>query len=238
MKILLNLFLGILLISPLDAQELSSILEAHYKGAAQQKLQKVQSIITTGKSTYTMSSFESAYKIYQSRPDKIRVEGDYQNAKVIQTYNGEKAWKYAPAMGIPAPAEMKGDEMETFLSQLQFENPLWNYAETGAELELGESGNDQIILLRYTDAEGEVKLFGIDVNTNLITFIKTTQVLGGSESEIEVTMEAYKSVKGIPFAHRVITSMNGQQVTIQKIEKIEINKKIDPSLFEKPIPAE
>ncbi len=231
------LLLSILLLSPLSAQELSSILDSHYKAAAQTKMEKVESIITSGTSIYTMANFKSAFKIYQARPDKIRMETDYQGTRVIQTYNGELAWKYAPAMGIPTPVEITGEERKTLLDQIQLGNRLWNYAEKGAEVELIESGANEPFHLLFTTAKGERQHLSIDRESYLLSSLKTSQLLGGAETEIELQMEGYKTVRGIPFAHRVITKMNGQVVSTLDIEKVEINRKIDPALFEKPSPT-
>jgi len=222
------------LLFPLWAQELPSILEEHYKAAAQEKMLKVKSITTTGEIVYSMANFKSAFKIYQSRPNLLRVEGDYQGARVVQTFNGESAWNYAPSMGVPVPVELEGEELKVLLNQLQFESPLWNYEDQGAEIELVKSGDEALVQLLYTTADGDVRRFFIDRESHLISAIKSSQLLGGTETEIEVLLEDYKTVKGIPFSHRAITKMNGQVVTTLNIEKVEINRKIDPELFEKP----
>lgn len=234
MKIVLSLLLGILLYTPLTAQELSAILEAHYDAIAQEKMQKVKTIITSGKNTFTTGRIESGFKSYQARPHKLRVETIYQGAKVIQAYNGEHAWKYAPAMGIPEPVEISGEEKDALLEQGNFESRLWNYAEKGAELALLESGDDAPIHLLYTSPEGKLIQYYLDKETYLVSSIVSNQKLGGSETEIELVMEEYKTVKGIPFLHRGTTRMNGQVVVTLEIQKVEINRKIDPSLFEKP----
>ncbi|MCP4312312.1 MAG: hypothetical protein GY790_13685 [Bacteroidetes bacterium] len=217
-----------------SAQDLSSILEAHYEAAAQAKMQKIETMITTGISTIAMTSFESAYKIYQSRPDKLRVEGDFQGSKMVQTFNGDSAWKYAPTMGVPVPAQVSGEEKKNLLKQVQFENLLWNYKERGAEIEVVECGENEPFHLLFTNADKEVQHFFIDRESHLISSIKTTQKLSGSEAEIEVFMEEYIKVKGIPIAHRMITRMNGQVVSALDILKVEMNRRIASSLFEKP----
>ncbi len=234
MKIVLSLLLGILLYTPLRSQELPAILEAHYQAVAQEKMQKVETIISTGKNTFTSGGIESGFKAYHARPHKLRVESDLGGAKVIQTYNGEQAWKYAPAMGVPEPVEISGEEKVALLEQGMFESRLWNYAEKGAELALLESGDDAPIHLLYTSPEGKLIQYYLDRETYLVSSIVSTQRLGGSETEIELVMEEYKTVKGIPFLHRGKTMMNGQLVVTLEIQKVEINRKIDPSLFEKP----
>lgn len=234
MKIILSLLIGFLLFIPLKAQELSTILEAHYFAIAHEKMQKVKTIITSGKNTFTTGGIESDFKSYQARPHMLRVESDYQGPKVIQTYNGEHAWKYAPAMGVPAPVEIKGEEKEALLKQGKFESRFWNYAEKGAELELLQSEDDEPFHLLYKSPEGDVIHFHLNRETYLISSIVSTQKLGGSETKVELVMEEYKTIKGIPFVHRGTTRMNGQVVVTLEIQKVEINRRIDPLLFEKP----
>ena len=238
--LLIILFTMILTPSPASAQELASILEAHYNAAALERMQKVETIITTGKNSYATAGYESAFRIIQSRPNKLRIEGDYQGEKVIQASDGTIGWKYAPGMGVQEPTEIIGQELETLLSLVQFENPLWNYRERGATLEIvAQEGMTQHSMtedhLVLTTSLGDIQHFFIDRESHLINSVKTSQPMGGSETEIEVVVEAYKSVKGIPFAHHVITKMNGQVVTTLIFEKVEVNRKIDPSLFEKPV---
>ncbi len=218
------------------AQDLDRILDAHFKAAAQEKMEKVETIITSGKNVYTMAGIESSFKMYQGRPNNIRVQGEFQGSKVIQTFNGQTGWMYAPAMGIPEPKEMKDEEIEPILNQSEFENPLWNYKEKGETLDLmGSSEDGSADHLKLTTKDGNELNFYIDKKSHLIRSIKSIQVIGGSETEIEVVLKDYKNVKGIPVAQYVVTKMNGEVVTTIEIEKVEFNKKIDPALFEKPI---
>ena len=219
----------------LTAQDIGSILEAHYKAASLEKMSRVETIIVSGTNNLAMAGIESTFTAYQARPNLVRAEGEFQGSKVIQTYNGEQGWIYAPMMGIPEPKEMAGDELNALLSQAEFENALWNYAEKGHTIELETTQEDEnTYQLKLTTSNGDVQYYFIDRETHLINAIHTSQVMGGSENEIEILMSGYKNVKGIPVAHKLVTKMNGQVVTTLLIKKVEYNKKIDPSLFEKP----
>lgn len=233
--LLISISILILTVLSATTQDLEKILQAHYKAAAQEKMRKVETIITTGKNIYSMAGIESSFTVFQSRPNKIRIQGYFQGSEVIQTYNGKTGWMYAPMMGIPEPQEMKGEELETVLNQSEFESPLWNYEEKGNTLELiGESSDGKADQVKLTTIHGDIRHLFIDRNSHLITSLRTYQVMGGSETEIEVIHSDYKGVKSIPVAHHLITKMNGQVVTTIQIEKVEFNKKIDPTLFEKP----
>lgn len=218
-----------------SAQDLDEILDAHFKASAQEKMLKVETIITTGKNIYSMAGIESTFIMYQTRPNKLRIEGEFQGSKVIQTYNGQVGWMYAPALGIAEPKEMKGQELEAILSQSEFENPLWNYKDKGSSVELaGTSDDGAAYHLRLTTKNGDILNMYVDMESHLITSVKSMQVMGGSKTEIEVNLKDYKTVKGIPVARNIVTKMDGEVVTTIEIEKVEYNKKIDPVLFEKP----
>jgi outer membrane lipoprotein-sorting protein len=231
----ITLFCLFHLLIPSGAQELAAILDAHFKASAQERMKSVETIVTTGKNVLSSAGVESAFKVYQSRPGKLRIESDFQGSELIQTYNGETGWTYAPGLGLTEPVELKGLELETFLKQLQFENPLWNYAEKGASIELADPGEASAAFhLVLTSKDGAMQHFFIDRESYLVSAVKSTQLMGGSEAEIEVLPSDYKTIKGIPFAHHVVTKMNGQVVTTTRIEKVEVNRKLDPALFERP----
>ncbi len=234
-KLILPLILFIASFALAQAQNLESILEAHYKAASMEKMRKIETIVTSGKNMYSMAGIESGFTMYQARPIKLRIEAEVQGTKLIQTYNGEKGWMYAPAMGISQPKELSEQELETILNQAEFENPLWNYTEKGNTIELmGTSEDGSADHLKLTNKKGDILNFYISKETHLITTIKSTQLMGGSDQEIEINMKDYKKVKGIPVSHFISTKLGGQVVYNITIEKVEYNQDLDPALFEKP----
>ncbi len=232
----LSLFIIFFLISAaIRAQNLESILEAHYKASASEKMEKVNTIITHGRNVNSMAGIESAFTIYQSRPHKILIEAEYQGSKVLQSYNGDAGWIYAPRMGISEPEQITGDELETLLAQAEIDDPLWNFRQKGSTLELvSEEPKNSEYQIRLTTAKNLIRDFFISSESFLITSYRTLQLMGGTETEIEVILEDYREVEGIPIAHRLISKMNGQVVGNILIDKVEINKYIDPAKFDKP----
>lgn len=234
-KLFISASLLTVVFSLVGAQSLESVLQAHYKAASQEKMEKIESIKTTGKNSYSMAGIESGFTMYQARPNKLRIEAEMQGSKLIQTFNGEKGWMYAPAMGIAQPKELSDQELESILGQAEFENPLWNYAEKGNTLELvGSSEDGKEDHLKLTRESGDVLNFFLNKDSHLITTITSTQAMGGSEQNIEINMKDYKKVKGIPVAHYIATKIGGQIVYTITIEDVEYNQEIDSVLFEKP----
>jgi hypothetical protein len=130
---------------------------------------------------------------------------------------------------------MKGEELKTLLNQAKFENDLWNYEAQGNQVEYeAESEDGSAHILKFITKEGDVQFFYLDKKSLLITRVKSTQVMGGAETEVEILLSDYKDVKGIPVAHTISSKMNGQVVTTTLIDKVEMNRKLNRSLFDKP----
>lgn len=220
----------------LSAQNLDNILKDHYKASAQEKMMKVNSITTSGINTYAAMGMETGFTLYQSRPNKLRVEADFQGSKIIQTFNGTTGWTYAPVMGINEPQEMGAEELKTILSQAEFQSPLWDYKTKGKTLELlGETDDGSAHKIKVTSENGDELTICINKKTSLIAKIISVQSVQGQEAEVEVEMKDYKDVKGIPTPHYIATKMGGQVANTIKMTSIEFDKKLDNSLFEKPV---
>ena len=234
-KLLFVLALTAFALPTLKAQSLDQILKDHYKASGQEKMNKVQTMITKGKITYVTAGMESAITMYQARPNKLRLEASILGSKVIQTYNGSTGWMYAPTMGIAEPREMGAAELRAVLQQAQFDSQLWNYKEKGSRLELlGSSEDGSAHKLQMTQQDGEVITLFIDKESHLITGSRMVQVMGSAETEILVDMKDYKTVKGIQTAHYTSTKINGELMLTVVKESIEYGADIDPAMFEKP----
>jgi outer membrane lipoprotein-sorting protein len=200
-------------------------------------MQKVESQVLTGKSVITSMGIEMPFVITMARPNMIRVESVFQDMKMIQTYDGEKAWMLAPMMGSSEPTELSGPELKMLISQSDMEGPLYNYKEKGNTVELvGEEliKDAPAYHLKITTSEGDVINQYIDKKSKMMVKVATTQTVGGAETEIENLIGNYKMVKGIAVAHSITSRMNGQTVTTVEITEIEFNKRVDPAIFGKP----
>ncbi len=223
-------------LSSLSAQNLDNILKDHYKASAQEKMTKVTTITSSGINVYVAMGIETGFTLYQSRPNKIRIEADFQGSKIIQTYNGTTGWMYAPAMGISSPQELGTEELKTIMSQAEFQSPLWDYKSKGKTLELlGDTDDGSAYMIKVSSENGDDLTLCINKKTSLISKIISVYNVNGADSEIEVVMKDYKNVKGIPTPHYMATKMAGQVANTITMKSIEFDKKLDASLFEKPV---
>jgi outer membrane lipoprotein-sorting protein len=220
----------------LQAQNLDQILKDHFKAHGQENIVKVNTMVATYKMAIVVAGgMEMNLKLYQARPNKMRAETEMMGTKSITTYNGTTGWMLNPAMGVTEPQQMDVDDIQGAMQQAQFDSPLWNYKEKGNTLELlGSSDDGSAYVVKMTQKEGEPMTVLIDKKTSLITGIYTKQLMGGSETEVQVTMKDYKTVKGIPTAHYMATKINGDLMATMTLESIQYDQDIDPAMFEKP----
>ncbi len=180
-KIILSTALAVFAITSVSAQNLDKVLNDYFKASAQEKMTKIKTISTSGKNVYTAMGMEAGFALYQSRPNNLRVEAEFQGSKIIQTYNGTTGWMYAPAMGISVPQEMGADELKAVLTQAEFESPLWKYKEKGHQAELdGESEDGKAHQVKLTMENGDVMTFLISKETNLLSGMTTIPTGGRS----------------------------------------------------------
>ena len=235
-KLFISIAITAFALSSVQAQNLDQILKDHYKASGQEKMTKIKTKITVGKMTYVTAGMESPLTMYQARPNKLRMEAQIMGSQVIQTYNGTTGWMYAPAMGISSPQEMGSEEIKAVLQQVNFESQLWNYKEKGSTVELdGSSDDGSAHKLKMTQKDGEVMTLLLDKKSHLMTGVSMMQARGASETEVLSTTKDYKAVKGIQIPHYMSTKMNGELMLTMVIESIQLDKDIDPALFEKPI---
>jgi hypothetical protein len=163
------------------------------------------------------------------------MEMDFMGSKMITTYNGTTGWTYAPAMGLTTPLEMGPEELKGVLNQANMDSPLWNYKEKGNNLELlGSSEDGSAHKIKLTTAAGDDMFVFISKESSLTSKIITNQIVNGVDTEIDMEIKDYKTIKGIPTAHYMVSKMNGQPLSTITFTSIEFNLKHDPSLFEKP----
>ena len=223
-------------ITSLSAQDLDKVLNDHFKASAQDKMSNIASVVRSGKNNMAAMGVEMGISLYQSRPNKLRVEADFAGSKIIQTYDGTSGWLYAPAMGIAQPQAMDEGQLKAILSQTEMDSPLWNAQQKGNTLELlgaSDDGGDNMVKL--TTAEGDEMTIYINKETSLISKVKSVQNANGMDVDLEIEMKDYKNIKGIPTAHYMATKINGQLQSTMTFDKIEFDKEIDPALFGKPV---
>ena len=119
-------------------------------------------------------------------------------------------------------------------SVLNITGPLYNYAAKGNKVELlGKDGNDY--KLKVTTKDSVEFTVYVDGSTYYITKLTSTAQMMGQTMDVTTTFSNFKKDdQGLVFPYTLEISYGGQFNITITVNKHEINKTIDPAIFEMP----
>ena len=186
------------------------------------------------------------------RPRKQRLEILFNGKKALQVYDGSNGWKLRPYLNRMEVEPFTQDELKVASSQVDLDGYLIDYAAKGESIELVGTekvdGRDNY-KLKLTFKDGHSIHDWVDAQTFLETKVEgQPRRLDGVEHPIEVYFSDYRIVNGlnIPFVRetRVLPVAKSSKAPVGAasayppekiaIDKVEINPKLDASVFTKP----
>lgn len=190
-------------------------------------------------SSMNMMGNEVPVKTYLSNGKGYKTEMDFNGQTIVQCVTDKGGWAQNPMMGQTTPTALPEDQVKAGQAQLEIGGPLFNYAAKGNKIEL--IGKDTVaskpqFKLKVTPKVGEIATYYIDANTGYLTKVVSNFSGFGQEGERTITFADYKKTDfGYVMAYSQEIIM--PQVTLSITHnKIEINKALDPAIFEMPKP--
>jgi hypothetical protein len=164
-------------------------------------------------------------------------ETDVNGAKVINCYTDKGGWTVNPMAGITDPAPMPADIYNAGKGQINVGGGLYNYAARGSKIELfPKDGNNYRIKL--TTKENVETTYLIDSTTYLVTSVLSKGKMQDQDVDIATKLSDYRKTDAgyvIPYA---IDLDFGQFTLSIAVKKVELNKTIDPAIFDMPKAAQ
>jgi len=225
-------FLTAILLSAglLQAQSVDDIIAKHVDAiGGKDKISQIKSISTDNTVQIMGSDNPSTTTMLVGKGYKM--ESEFNSQKIVQCYTDKSGWTINPFAGGTDAQAMSDDEYKAGKDQIYIDGALLNYAAMGFKAELlgKEPGNFKIKL--STD-KGDGPTFYIDSATYLINKVVTKGFAQGSEVEITKTFSDYRKTDfGYTMAFKYDIDLGQFQLTYL-IKKAEINKDIDPKVFE------
>lgn len=216
-----------------QAQTLDKILEDHYKAVGQEKLSEASSFSIKAKISQMGMDLPMDMKI--KKPNKFRMEMEMQGQKMIQAFDGEKGWMIAPWVS-PDPQELAGDQLKQAMQQADVEGELYNYKKKGHSAEfIGKVNADgkEAYKIKLTSADGNVKDYFIDANTNMVIKVKAKVSAMGQTVDVETRMMDYQKIEGVMMAMK-IESDSPMGTAVITMEEVKFNENLDDAIFAQP----
>lgn len=162
---------------------------------------------------------------------------DFNGTQIIQCYNAKGGWQVNPMAGAADPTAMSDDEYKAGKDQIYVGGPLNDYAAKGSKLTLVSSTPDAYTV-KLTTKDNIDTTYVFDAKTFLVKTNTRKGQMQGQDVDITTTFSDYrKTDTGYAMPYAMNIDLGGQFQLDLAIKKVEVNKTIDPAIFEMPKPA-
>lgn len=218
-----------------NAQTVDEIIAKHIDAiGGKDKIAQVNSVYM--ESTTEVMGNQSPTKTYILNGKGYRNESDFGGQNIVQVVTDNGGWAINPFAGSPDPIKFSDDQFKTSADQV-YVDALYDYAAKGAKVELqGQEkvGSVNAYKIKYTNKLGGETTYYIDPSTWYIVQASKVSEAMGQQITLTVTPSEYKkSDFGVSFPSKTHLDM-GQFALDINVDKVEVNKDIDPKIFDMP----
>jgi hypothetical protein len=227
------LLLGIAGISGVRAQTADEIVNKYVDAiGGKAKLAQIKSAYILGTTQMMGNNAQSTTSILEGKG--FRLEYEAAGQKVIQVFTDKGGWQVNPMMGSTTPQALPEEMYKGSRGQIFITGPLYNYAEKGNKVELvGKEGNDY--KLKVSNQDSVETILYIDGTSYYLTKLTRSMNFMGQSMEMTITFSNFKKTDfGVVFPYLTEINIGGQFTITNTLDKIEINKAIDPAIFDMP----
>lgn len=166
-------------------------------------------------------------------------EINYNGQKIVNCFTADKGgWSMNPLMGQASAEPMPDDQVKASRPQLEPGGSLYNYAANGFKAELAgqeDINGKKAYKVVLTSKEGASFVHYIDPTSYYIVRTVAKISVGGNPVEQGINFSDYKKTDfgvALPYTYS-IELPNGMTLSVN-VKKVEVNKEIDPKIFDKP----
>lgn len=166
-----------------------------------------------------------------------RNESEFNGAKIIQVITEKGGWQINPMAGAADAQALPEEQVKAAKYQMYVE-PLLDYAAKGAKAELlGQEkvGNINAYKVKVTNADNVATTYYFDPSTHYLVQMTRTAEMMGQQMDVTATYSDYKKTDyGWVVPQNVEINMGGQFSMTMKVKNVEVNKEVDPKIFDMP----
>jgi hypothetical protein len=173
------------------------------------------------------------------RPNKTRLEIEFQGKKAVQVFDGTQGWKLRPFLNRNDIEPFTAEELKAETTRAEPEGDLVDYAAKGSSVALDGTekvGGANTYRLKVTHKDGRVVHVWIDAVTFLdVRMDGTPKHMDGKMHDVHVAQRDFRKVDGVMIPFVLETSVDGYADAHRiLIEKAVVNPSFDASTFAKP----
>lgn len=162
----------------------------------------------------------------------FKTEMEFNGSKIINAFTDKSGWMVNAMAGASTPQPMADPMYQAGKNALYAEGILPDYAAKGYKVEL-VGKEDSAYKLKATNGTNEA-FYYIDPTTYYVTKTVMKGDMMGQPVDITTTFSDYKKTDfGLTIPFSSLTDMGAFSFPA-KVTKVEVNKEIDPTIFEMP----
>ena len=164
----------------------------------------------------------------------FRSDTDFNGNKIISCYTDKGGWMVNPMAGSSDPTPMPDDQYKMGKAQIYVGGALYDYAAKGSKVEL--IGKDPAMFkIKLTSKDNVESVFVIDSATWFVKSLTTKGKMQDQDVDITTTFSDYRKTDlGYLLPYSIDIDLGGQFQLSISVKKVELNKTIDPAVFEMP----
>ena len=200
------------------------------------KLNAIRTLVVTGKASI-LGQLEAPLLIRVMRPNRMRLEIEFQGHTLVQAFDGVNAWTVNPMTGSGPKQSNEEDTRAAQESSDFIGGNLVDYKSKGNTIELVDKEDlDGVTVyqLKLTKKNGSVEYDYLDAESFLPVKTEAKRRQLGQEVRYESKISDYKPVEGVLMPFSVQQMVNGHLAMEIKIEKMDANVPLDAAIFKMP----
>jgi hypothetical protein len=164
----------------------------------------------------------------------LKQESEFNGMKIISVYTDKGGWMVNPMAGAADPTPMPDEQYNAGKIGISVGGPLYDYAAKGSTVAL-TSKDDKTYTLKLTTKEKVEYSFVIDGKTFFITTMTSTAQMQGQPVTLTTSYSDYRKMDtGFVTPYNIGLDFGGQFQLSMTVNKVELNKTIDPAIFAMP----
>jgi hypothetical protein len=164
----------------------------------------------------------------------LKSESEFNGAKIISVYTDKGGWMQNPMAGAADPTPMPDEQYNTGKAGIYVGGPLYDYAARGGTVAL-VSTDDKGYTIKLTTKEKAEFTFVIDGKTFMVNSMTTTAQMQGQAVTLTTSYSDYrKTDNGFIIPYGIAMDFGGQFQIGLTVNKVELNKTVDPAIFVMP----
>ena len=233
MKLIKTLMIGAtaFLATTAQSQTVDEIISKHVEAiGGKEKLSQVKSLYT--ENSVDVMGNAAPQKEYLLNGKGYKSEVDFNGTSIVQCFTDKSAWTINPMAGGSEAQAVPDAIYKSGKPQIYLGGALVDYTAKGYKAELiGKDGGN--FKIKVT-GDGNETYYFIDAATYLLNKSIIKSEVMGQTVDVTTTYSDYKKTDfGIMYPYAKNIDMGMLQLA-QKVEKVEVNKAIDPKIFDMP----